>query len=123
MGSRSFVGGFRLGRWRWHATWPFVRLTVGASGVRLGPSARWLSVLIATYDVPWHQIRSAELVRGGLRFRFTGRVNPCARYGPLAWLYLRQSRIDFWYRPKDEDQVLAAVRSKLGDCRATSPRT
>lgn len=111
--SPSIVGGYMLGRWGGYATWPFVRLSIDPSGVWLGPSERWLSFMVATYSFSWDQVESVQVHRRALRFRLSERIRPRKRFGPLAWLCLRQSRIDFWCRDRDWETLTAAIPERL----------
>lgn len=112
--SRSFIGGFRLGRWGGYATWPLVRLTLDAQGIMLGPAARWLSILIATYVVPWQGIATIEPTGSRVRFSFTEMIHPQKRNGPWAWLCLSQSTIDFWCGRRRQSDVMRAALSWAG---------
>src|ERR1700686_1798696 len=71
--SRTFIGGMRLALW--NATWPLVRLSLFAHGVRLEASVWILKVLVPTWEATYEDIVEVQamgrisLVTTGIRFR------------------------------------------------------
>ena len=75
----SFIGG---GTWcprreaAGRVRWPLVRLDIGASGVMVGPTSRWLRWAVPHVEMRWSDITSAESRPTGVRFNLKGANNP-----------------------------------------------
>ena len=118
-GGSEFVGGLRAGVLG--ATWPLARLTLGADGLSIAPTWRWLGLLIPSFDLSWSDVRRVEVTVGplgieqGIRFVLKHRVDRSQRrWFACVWSWaIFVWRPMVWIRPRDIDRAIEMLPPEI----------